>query len=127
MLPPPSAETNHQQWLDVTRDVHLNKFQVFGIIAVRDLRDKAQNLLAGRLWQRLHLWATTKEIAMHPINQSIEMVDREMSLDKPPQTARILADLTGDSSWEPTFSFRTGYPIRKALMSPRRAVEDVII
>jgi len=127
MLPPPSAETNHQQWLDVTRDVHLEKSQVFGLIMVRDLHDQVQNLRAGRLWQRLHLWATTKELAMHPINQSIEMVDREMSLAKPPQTAQVLADLTGDPSWKPTFSFRIGYPIRKALKSPRRAVEDVVV
>lgn len=127
MLPPPSAETNHRQWLDVTRNVHLEKSQVFGLIAVRDLYDQVQNLRAGRLWQRLHLWATTKELAMHPINQSIEMVDREMSLAKPPQTAEVLADLTGDPSWKPTFSFRIGYPIRKALKSPRRAVESVVV
>ena len=127
MLPPPSAETNHQQWLDVTRNVHLEKSQVFGLIMVRDLHDQVQNLRTGRSWQRLHLWATTKEIAMHPINQSIEMVDREMSLNKPPQTAQVLADLTGDPAWKPTFSFRMGYPIRKALESPRRAVEDVVV
>lgn len=127
MLPPPSAETNHQQWLDVTRSVHLEKSQVFGLITVRDLHDQAQNLRAGRLWQRLHLWATTKEIAMHPINQSIEMVDREMSLAKPTQTEQVLADLTGDPSWKPTFSFRMGYPVRKALKSPRRALEDVVV
>ena len=127
MLPPPSAETNHQQWLDVTRNVHLEKSQVFGLIMVRDLHDQVQNLRAGRLWQRLHLWATTKDVAMHPINQSIEMVDREMSLTKPPQTAQVLADLTGDPAWKPTFSFRVGYPIRKALESPRRAVEDVVV
>ncbi len=126
MLPPPSAESNHQQWLDVTRSVHLEKSQVFGLIVVRDLHDQAQNLRAGRLWQRLHLWATTKKIAMHPINQSIEMVDREISLAKPPRTAQVLADLTGEPSWKPTFSFRIGYPIRKALKSPRRAVEDVV-
>ena len=127
MLPPPSAETNHNQWLDVTRNVHLEKSQVFGLIVVRDLHDQVQNLRAGRLWQRLHLWATTKELAMHPINQSIEMVDREMSLAKPPQTAQVLADLTGDPSWKPTFSFRIGYPKRKALKSPRRAVEFVVV
>jgi hypothetical protein len=127
MLPRPSAETNHQQWLDVTRNVHLEKSQVFGLIMLRDLHDQVQNLRTGRSWQRLHLWATTKEIAMHPINQSIEMVDREMSLNKPPQTAQVLADLTGDPAWKPTFSFRMGYPIRKALESPRRAVEDVVV
>ena len=72
-------------------------------------------------------WATTKDIAVHPINQSIEMVDREMSLAKPPQTAQVLANLTGDPSWKPTFSFRIGYPVWKALKSPRRAVEDVVV
>ncbi|GBE01372.1 hypothetical protein BMS3Bbin06_01505 [bacterium BMS3Bbin06] len=106
MLPPLSAETNHEQWLSATRNVHLAKYQVFGLIVVRDLYDRAQNLRAGRLWQRLHLLATTKEIAMHPINQSIEMVDREMSLAKPPLTAHVLADLTGHPAWKPTLFFQ---------------------
>ena len=62
--------------------------------------------ISGRLWQRLHLLATTKEIAMHPINQSIEMVDREMSLAKPPLTAHVLADLAGHPAWKPTLFFQ---------------------
>jgi hypothetical protein len=126
ILPPPPAETGHRYWLDATRNVHVATSPVFGLIAVRDLYDRAQTMRAGRVWQRLHLWATSQDIAMQPLNQPVEMVDRERELNKESHTAQVLADLTGDSAWKPTFAFRAGYPERKSLASPRRAVEQVV-
>lgn len=127
MLPPPSAEANHQYWLDATRDVHVATAPVFGLIAVRDLYDLAQTLRAGRLWQRMHLWATAQGIAMQPLNQPVEMVDRERKLNKEPHAAQALADLTDEPAWKPTFAFRAGYPEREALASPRRPAEQVVV
>jgi hypothetical protein len=127
MLPPSSAETNHRFWLDATREVHVPTAPVFGLIAVRDLYDRAQTLRAGRLWQRMHLWATTEGIAMHPLNQPVEMVDRERQLGREPRAARVLAGITGEPAWKPTFLFRMGYPTRSASASPRRAVEAVLL
>ena len=126
MLPPPSADTNHRYWLDATRDVHVATSPVFGLIAVRDLYDRAQTLRAGRVWQRIHLWATSQGIAMQPLNQPVEIVDRERELSKEPHAAQVLEDLTGDPTWKPTFAFRSGYPVRDALASPRRPVEQVV-
>ena len=126
MFPPPSADTNHRYWLDATRDVHVATAPVFGLIAVRDLYDRAQTLRAGRVWQRIHLWATSQGIAMQPLNQPVELVDRERELNKEHHAAQVLADLTGDPAWKPTFAFRAGYSVREALASPRRPVEQVV-
>lgn len=127
ILPPPSAETGHRYWLDATRDVHVATSPLFGLIAVRDLYDREQTLRAGRAWQRLHLWATRHGIAMHPLNQPVELVDRERDLNREPQAVQVLAELTGDPAWKPTFAFRAGYSEWSALASPRRSVEEVII
>ena len=62
--------------------MHVATAPAFGFISVRDLYDKAQTLRAGRLWQRMHLWATTQGVAMQPLNQPVEMVDRERGLGR---------------------------------------------
>jgi hypothetical protein len=127
LLPPASAETSHRYWLAATRDVQVPTSPLFGLIAVRDLYDRPQALRAGQRWQRLHLMATARGLAMQPINQPVEMVDRERELGKAPRTADALAALTGDAAWKPTFAFRAGVPTRPAAPSPRRAVEAVVL
>ena len=127
LLPPPSAERNHRSWLDATRDVHVPTSALLGLIAVRDLYDRPQALRAGRLWQRLHLLATTQGLAAQPINQPVELVDRERDLGKPARAAAVLAELTGDPAWKPTFAFRMGFPTRAVAPSPRRGVDDVLL
>lgn len=126
MLPPPSAETSHQYWLQATRDVHTGTAAAYGFIAVRDLYDRARALEAGALWQRLHLWATREGLAMQPLNQPVEMVDRDRVLGKDPRTSVKLSRLTGSAAWKPTFAFRMGYPERAAAASPRRPVDSVL-
>jgi hypothetical protein len=64
---------------------------------------------------------------MQPINQMVEMVDRERQLGKEPRTAQFLAELTGDSNWKPTFAFRLGYPTVEGLVSARRPTKDVLV
>jgi hypothetical protein len=125
ILPPPSARTNHSYWLDATRDVHVKTAQLFGLIAVRDRYDRAQSMRAGCLWQRLHLWATTQGIAMQPLNQPIERIDRERQLGQGVEADRALAQLMPDAAWQTTFAFRAGYPTRRARPSPRRPLEQV--
>ena len=127
MLPPPSPETNHRYRLDATRDVQVPASALFGLIAVRDLYDRAQALRAGRLWQRLHLLAVSRGLAMQPINQPVELVDREHALGREARAAETLAGLTGAADWKPTFAFRMGFPTRPAAPSPRRPVEAVVV
>jgi hypothetical protein len=136
MMPPAPADTSHGYWLDATRSVHVAA-PAFGFITVRDLYDRAQTLRAGRLWQRIHLWGTTQGLAMQPLNQPIEMVDRERDLGRAAKAAATLAALLGGAERggaegggadrKPTFAFRMGYALANAKASPRRAVEQVLV
>ena len=127
MLPPPSAEESHELWLEATRDVHLKTAPVTGFVAVRDLYDVGQALRAGRLWQRMHLWATTQGLAMHPMNQPLEVVDRERQLKAEPRFAHDLEGIVDAPGWRPTFAFRLGHPTVDAVPSPRRDLSDRLI
>jgi len=100
---------------------------VFGLIALRDRYDQEQNLRAGRIWQRTHLWLTAHGIAGRPINEQVELIDQERWLNKEPHALAQLSELTGEATWQPTFMFRIGYAIRPAPASPRRPVQDVVI
>ena len=77
---PVSAKTSHDAWLSQTRDTQVGSAPVLGLIAVRDRYDRAQTIAAGRCWQRLHLDATLNGVALQPVNQPIEMIDRERQL-----------------------------------------------
>jgi nitroreductase len=127
LLPPASAATSHRYWLDATRDVQVPTSALFGLIAVRDLYDRPQALRAGQRWQRLHLMATARGLAMQPVNQPVELVDRERELGKAPRAADALAALTGAAAWKPTFAFRAGVPTRPPARSPRRPVDAVVL
>ena len=67
-------------WLSQTRDLQVGTAPALGLIAVRDRYDRAQTIAAGRCWQRLHLDATLNGVALQPVNQPIEMIDRERQL-----------------------------------------------
>jgi hypothetical protein len=127
IMPAMSVNRTSKYWLKQTREVHAVKSPVFAMIAVRDRYDRVQSLRTGRIWQRIHLWATTQGLAAQPINQPMEVVDRQRILNSEPQMAKVLAGITGDPDWQATFSFRMGYSTGEALPSPRRPVEDVIM
>jgi hypothetical protein len=120
-----SAETSHKAWLDQTRDTQLPTAPVAGLIAVRDRYDRPGAIAAGRAWQRLHLDATLRGMALQPLNQPIEMIDRERQTGAGSSWARRVAGLTGED-WQATFSFRAGYSSTKAGPSPRRRLGDVV-
>ncbi len=126
MLPPTSLEQNDRFWLDATRKVHVSTAAAFGILAVSDCNNKSQQLECGRLWQRMHLWATTQGLAMQPLNQIPERAAREEVLGIEPKFSNALAKFVGDPNWQGLMMFRLGYPTIEALPSPRRGVKDVI-
>ncbi len=123
MLPPTSLEQNDRFWLDATRKVHVPTAAAFGILAVSD---RSKQLECGRLWQRMHLWATTQGLAMQPLNQIPERAAREEILGIEPKFSNILAEFIGDRNWQGLMMFRLGYPTIEALPSPRRGVKDVV-
>lgn len=127
LLPPIDAATEGHYWLAATRDRMVPTAAAFGMILVRDPYDRAQALAAGRLWQRLHLQGTVRGLAMQPLNQIPEMIDRERQLGRAPATATRIAPLLTQADWRPTFGFRLGYPTRLVPASPRRGLDDMII
>lgn len=127
MMPPISGKLTYELAVRQTRNVDVATSPLFGLIAVRDRYNQAQNMTVGRVWQRMHLWATTQGLAAQPFNQAVEVVDRERSLNRKPEEPDALAELTGDAAWQPTFMFRMGYGRRPAEASPRKPVKDVVI
>jgi nitroreductase len=100
---------------------------LIGIITVRDRYDQEQCLRAGRIWQRAHLLATARGLAGRPCNEAIEMIDYEKAHGRPATRAALIAEVTGDASWQPTFLFYMGYPTLPARASPRRWVKNVVV
>jgi hypothetical protein len=117
MMPPLSLSTFNAQWLKGTRAA-LESSPCFGLICVRELDDRREQLEAGRLGQRLHLEATRLGIAAQPLNQWMERVDRERETRGLSPSAAGIRALTGDDSWRPTFAFRMGFPTQTALPPP---------
>ncbi|MBA3905427.1 MAG: hypothetical protein H0X35_01900, partial [Pseudonocardiales bacterium] len=126
-LIPASQASNNSYWLAGTRDRQLPTASGFAVILVRDAADVAQRLGAGRVYQRMHLWATTRGMAMQPLNQIVERAERERVLGGAGPIGRGLTALVADPAWQPVMPFRIGYPTTAAPASPRRAMADVVV
>jgi len=126
VLPLNSAQASHRHWLAATREVQVRTATAFGLVVVADLYDRVLCLHAGRAWERMQLFGASRGLAMQPLNQPLERVDRERSLGVEPTAARRLAGFTGDPALKPTFAFRAGYALQPANPSPRRPVEWVL-
>ena len=124
-LLPVSAQMNHDGWLSQTH-AQIESAPLAGLIAVRDRYDRKTALDAGRVWQRLHLGATAHGVALQPMNQPIEMIDRERRTGRGDAWAKRIARLTG-ADWQATFSFRAGIASDEAGPSPRRRLRDVVV
>lgn len=123
---PTTQQQNHDGWLRGTRDTQVSTAAAFGAIMVADGHDVAARLSAGRTFQRLHLMATGDGLAMQPLCQVLERVDREESAGLDDVFNRELADLLPGAG-QAIMTFRIGYPTVAAPPSPRRAVEEVLL
>ncbi|MEO7736183.1 MAG: hypothetical protein ABIY55_34815 [Kofleriaceae bacterium] len=94
------------------------------MLAVRDPTSAIQRIEAGRLWQRLHLEATLHGLAMQPLDQWLEVVDRarQRGIDAPSPLEGDLAAV----GLTPVMMFRCGMALRPAAASARRQLDDVI-
>jgi hypothetical protein len=126
-LIPTSRSLVDKYWISETRDTQVATAGAFGIIVVPDSRSDVYRLRAGRLWQRMHLWAVQNGIAMQPMNQIIERAEREQNADFEPVFTRRTAALIGDARSQPVMAFRLGYPTETAKPSARRDVASVIV
>lgn len=127
VLPPVSTEQADRLWLANTRDIHVATAPAFGVLLARDAGDNLQRVQGGRLWQRMHLWAQAEGIAMHPLNQLPERIDRDRSQGRALQFGGVVQELAGNPSLQVLMPFRLGYPTVTPLASPRRTVEDVLV
>ena len=125
MLPPASQEQQDSSFLQNTAD-QVKTAGAFGLLAVRNGQDRKQQLGAGILWERMHLWATKEGLAMQPLNQVVERAAREVVLGSAPHFGNALAALAGDPAWQTLLAFRTGYSTHEGLRSPRRSVDQVV-
>jgi hypothetical protein len=124
LLPVSHAQYNNS-WLTSTRDTQTPTAAAFGILVVRDPLDPIQRLLTGRTWQRMHLWATTQGLAMQPLNQIEERMDRERTAGLTPTFTTAMAAIL-PAGWHPVFSFRIGYPTTQGGRSPRIPAQAVV-
>jgi hypothetical protein len=125
LLPASSREAGDRFWVNQTRDVHTRTAAAYGVLTAADPGDRATRLRAGRLLQRIHLTATTRNVALHHMNQITERIDREQVLGLPARFAPRFAAFVPAGS-EPVATFRVGHAVRAARPSPRRPVEAVL-
>jgi len=125
-LPDISRQQSDQIFVQDIRSIMVPTATAFGILTVPDGLNFTQRLQCGRVWQRAHLWATTQGMAMQPMNQMCERVDRERQLGIEPILGNAVSALVGNDQWQAIMPFRLGYPTLEALSSPRRGLDKVI-
>ncbi len=129
LLPDQSSAAADKYWLAATKDVHVSTAQIFGIYFVRNRLNVIELIDAGMHWQRQHLMTTVAGLAVQPLNQPIEMMDRDLLLGRKNDYAKALrkiAKIEDGIPADPAFIFRVGYAEHPALPSPRRKLNDVI-
>ena len=122
---PISEQAGNRYWLEATRDRQCATAAAYGIISVPKKYDRVQTLQAGRLWQRIHLRASFDGLSVQPLNQAVEVADREIELKKKTRFGDALRSLTGPGH-EATFLFRIGHSNAPENYSPRRPVSAVV-
>jgi hypothetical protein len=125
VLPPQTQQQNNQAWVKNTREVHVRTAAAFGLLSVADAADAECQLQVGRAYQRLHLWATAKGLALQPLNQVTERVARDRSQGRTSPLEAPLKELTPGGRIA-LFTFRIGHPTVDAGLSPRRRLADVV-
>ncbi|MBI5839057.1 MAG: twin-arginine translocation signal domain-containing protein [Chloroflexi bacterium] len=125
-MPDLSRQQNDEAFVKNVREVMVPTASAFGILAVRDGMNNVQRLQCGQTWQRIHLWGTTQDLAMQPLNQMCERVDREHQLGIEPVFGKAVGALINDDGWYAIMPFRLGYPTVEALLSPRRGLDKVV-
>jgi len=123
---PVSRKQNNDGWLSGTRQTQIPTAAAFGALVVPDPLDQVQRLNVGRIWQRMHLSATTHGLGMQPLCQVLERIDREQSAGLPADFSTAVAAML-PAGRHAIMTFRTGYPTTDALRSPRRPAQEVTL
>jgi hypothetical protein len=124
LLPASSRAAGDAFWVEQTRTVHTRTAAAYGVLTAVDPDDRATQLTAGRLLQRIHLTATARGVALQHMNQITERIDAERVARVPATFGPRFAELL-PSGARPLVAFRAGYPERDARPSPRRPLTAV--
>jgi hypothetical protein len=125
MVSRPDAATAGAYWLAMTRGPQATA-SAYVLLSTADRNDRAAQVRVGRIFQRIHLWATAEGLALQPLNQMTERQDREEALGLAPRFSATLATLTGRARSGVQMCFRVGVPWDEALESPRRPLAWVL-
>lgn len=123
---PVTQQQNNDGWLNGMRTIQVPTAAAFGAIVLRNPADRTHRLTAGRAWQRLHLAATNAGLAVQPLCQVPERIDRETSARLPAYFTTAMAALL-PSGTHAVMTFRIGHPTTTALRSPRRPASEVLL
>lgn len=124
--PRPSSQTSHDAWARSTRNTHCKTAPLFGVVSVADRYDKPGMLRAGAVWQRVHLRGTELGLALQPLNQMVELADRDRQVGRASDAERRMREIAGADS-QVTFAFRCGFAERPARPSARRPAKSVLL
>lgn len=119
----PTAERSGEYWLRNTERTQTHG-SAFALLTTTALEDRGQQLRCGRVFQRIHLWATRSGLALQPLNQMPERRDRERTAGLAPEFADRLAAFTGEAHAQ--MLFRLGIAWQDTFAGPRRPFEWVV-
>lgn len=117
LLARPSALEAGKYWIDATVERH-TKAPTYGMLATA-ANTRLEQLNVGRAYQRMALWATSRGLALQPLNQLAERQDREHSQAAAVRFTTVLDELLG-APGRAQMLFRIGHPTSSAFRSPRR-------
>lgn len=120
----PDAATADDYWLEATRGRQTTG-SAFVVLSSSSANTREEQLRVGRVYQRLHLWATHEGLAMQPLNQLAERQDREETEGLERRAGRVLEAIVTPAR-RAQMLFRVGYAWDPALPSPRRPLEWVL-
>ena len=121
-----SPETAGKYWVKGTDKRQLTG-AAFGLLGTTDRGNRSQQLAAGRIYQRIGLWAAGQGFALQPLNQLPEMQDRDEVLGRGTVWADRLAALVDLPAQGVQMAFRIGLPKgSEPFASPRRPVSWVV-
>jgi hypothetical protein len=118
----PSAAKAGAYWVSNTEGPQTTGF-AFCVLSTEDRGSREQQLRCGRVFQRMHLWATSQGLAVQPLNQMAERQDREEQRGLAPEFGARLGALAGAGA---QMLFRIGVAWDEAGKSPRRPVAWVV-
>jgi nitroreductase len=113
-------------WVSDTQ-MQVRTAPLIGVLAMDDPYNVAAVLRGGRAWQRIHLEATRRGLAVQPLNQILWRMEYEENLTAQSVSAPAVYELLNAGNFRPALFFRIGYAKQGARRTPRRPLDDVVL